>query len=1268
MDGNSIRSLLGLILLGLLVNGVPTRDAGAAEAQWIWDRGTAKNEVPTGTSGYFRKTINLRTEAIGEVTIAADDVFELFVNGRRVGSGRSARKLTEYDISELLVRGRNVIAVKVDNTHGTTAALAARISIRPEGASQWYNFSTDSNWKTSLSASSMWQTATYNDSRWGNAQEFGQLGDTVPWDRQEDVASEEQHQESTRFQIQDGFGVQRLFDDEETGSLIAMAFNEFGHIVAARERGPLLLMFDKDGDAIPDEVRTYCDQVESCQGILPLNGDVFVTGEGPEGIGLYRLSDKDRNGTLEEVKTILKFTGTPGEHGPHGIVLGPDGMLYVTVGNHMQVVGHGGKGETLPPVYEGDLVTPRYEDPGGHARGVKAPGGTIIRTTLDGKRVERIAGGIRNAYDLAFHTDGSLFIHDSDMESDIGAAWYRGTALYDVTEAGEFGWRSGWAKWPEYYADRLPNVLDTGRGSPSGAICYEHYTYPVRYQGSLFLADWSEGRILNVRLKPNGSSYTADSQVFLQGQPLNVTDLDIGPDGAMYFCTGGRGTAGGVYRVFWQGPIPEKVNNLGTGIAAAIRQPQPASAWSRQKLAGIKKELGDEWNEMVAGVAFSDENPAHYRTRALDLMELFGPIPSEELLIELSKAQSEAVRAKVVMMMGLHPSKATARQLESLLEDRDLRVRRLACEAMLRSKQVPDPKLILPLLDENDRTLAFVARRVLETIPADQWQDTVLQSDQPRIAILGSLALVSVRPDKETALLVLSRMSQLMSGFLSDADFVDLLRVTQVALARGEIDPKMVQPLRDQIAEEFPSGDSRMNGELMRLAAYLQADSTATRALEYIDGDAPLADRVHVAMYLRFLDKKWTAKDRFTLLKFYEQASTEDQGSSVPLYLMNVTRDFGKHLTRDDAIAILEKGDKWPNAALASLYKIPRPADEKTQDLLIGLDEKISGPEHTRDVYKRLRTGIVAMLAMTGDEKAMTHLRRVWRQDPERRQPIAMGLAMHPDGQNWDYLVRSLNILEGESAKDVLEQLATVPVATDDPEALRQVILLGLSAEESGRSTQPAQKLLVHWTGLQATDNEQPTMDVWQQWYAKTYPDRPAALLPEPGEGARWDFDQLAEYLESTEGRHGDPSQGAELFAKANCNSCHRFGNQGQSVGPDLTSLARRFTRREVLESILYPSHVVSDQYMSRKVLTLDGRVYVGLLAENGRGVLTIRDSNNQITEINEADVDQILPSSSSIMPTGGLDALTLKEISDLMSYLGVLPPLEVASQSQDVR
>ena len=125
--------------------------------------------------------------------------------------------------------------------------------------------------------------------------------------------------------------------------------------------------------------------------------------------------------------------------------------------------------------YEGDLLQPRYEDASGHAVGIKAPGGSILRTDTSATAVELVAGGLQNPYDLAFNRDGELFTADSDMEWDLGMTWYRPTRVNHVVPGAEFGWRSGWAKWPDYYYDSLPPMVEMGRGSPAGLEVYDHY-------------------------------------------------------------------------------------------------------------------------------------------------------------------------------------------------------------------------------------------------------------------------------------------------------------------------------------------------------------------------------------------------------------------------------------------------------------------------------------------------------------------------------------------------------------------------------------------------------------------------------------------------------------------------------------------------------------------------------------------------------------------------------------------------------------------------
>lgn len=1237
--------------------------AEAREAHWIWSPAHTKNEVPIGEC-YFRKTFTAQAPIRVQATIAADDEYELFVNGQKVGAGESHRQLDEYNITDHVTAGPNTIAVKVTNRRGSTAALVARVFVRERDAG-WDAYSSDETWRTSLHPEGTWNRASYDDAQWDAAQSFGVLGETAPWDREEDAARDEVHR-GERFRIARGFGVERVIDAEQTGSVLAMAFNEFGHVILSREGAGLFLVVDTDHDEIVDEVRSYCDQVQNVQGILPLNGDVYVVAVGPEGHGLYRLEDQDRDGRLESVKLLFNFEGEMGEQTAHSLVLGPDGWIYVVLGAYTAPLKEYDPGSPHRDYYEGDLVGPRYEDPGGYAVGRKAPGGMIIRTDLQGQVVQLVAGGLRNACDLAFSPAGELFVHDSDMESDIGTTWYRPTRLCHILPGGEYGWRSGWANWPEYYVDLLPAIAHTGRSSPTGAVFYAHNMFPEEYRQALFLGDWLEGRILVARLKPDGASFTANVETFLSGQPLNVTDLDVGPDGWLYFVTGGRGTGGGLYRVTWTGDAPPHPADLGPGIGPAIRQPQLASAWSRQQIARIQQRLGNDWGPMLVGVARSTANPTAYRTRAFDLMQLYGPRPDVALLLELAQDKNELVRAKVAELMGLYPNEETRERLIDLFEDSDRLVRRKAMEAVVRAEQQAPPDTVIPLLASDDPFEAWAARRLLERSPTNQWRDTVLRSETHRVFIQGALALLIADPSTEHAFAVLERASQLMVGFVSDRDFIDMLRVMQVAMMQGQVAPEQVETLRAQLAEEFPAGDPLMNRELIRLLVYLQDESILERCFEYLASDVSSADKMHVAMYLRFLQAGWTLERKEAWLQFVTQAKTWDGGSGYPLYLASAARDFAKLLTVDESIAILRRGAEWPDAALGSLYTLPHQLDDSLLDTLITLDLEL---DQRQDVASRkLMVGIVAVLARSKDPAAMAYLRTVWDRNPERREPVAMGLAQDPEGENWSYLVHSLPVVESITAREVLESLATVDQQPDDPEHIRQVILCGLRLGEQGALQAIA--LLELWTGQQigtATDSWDVQLAAWQKWFAETFPELPEAVLPVHTAQNKWAYDGLLEFLTGREGLAGDPTNGAFVFQKANCEKCHRFGDQGEAMGPDLTALSKRFTRKEILQSVLYPSHAISSQYASQNLLLMDNRQILGIVAPGGAGEIVVLNTDGEKISILDSEIDEITASKLSVMPDGTLNELTLQEIADLFAYVTTDPTQAVALQPPEV-
>jgi putative heme-binding domain-containing protein len=1245
------RGAWGLLLAALISPAAVLAAApqkAPAEPNWIWSPAHAKDSVPN-VECYFRKTFNLAEGYQGTLQIACDDEYELYVNGRHYASGDQWRLMKSHDITEQLHSGRNVVAVKALNSQGSSAGLAARLDLVAPGGVEQSLFS-DETWKTSLKEAKGWERGPYDDAQWLPARNFGPLATAAPWAGQVAV---DQGAEG-RFLLGAEFRVESVIGPDEAGSLIAMAFNEWGEILASSEGGPLKLIVDKDNDGLVDKVTTYCDRVKNCQGILALNGQVFVVGDGPEGAGFYRLSDEDQDGEIDDVKRLFAFKQSVVEHGAHAPVLGPDGMIYLVLGNHAALDREYEAGSPHHHYYEGDLVQPRYEDANGHAAGVKAPGGTVLRTNIDGTFVQLFSGGLRNAYDIAFNREGELFTYDADMEWDVGLPWYRPTRVNHVTAGAEFGWRSGWAKWPAYYVDSLGSVVETGRGSPAGVEFYNHQQFPSRYHNALFACDWSQGRIVAIRMVPGKGSYAGKSEVFLEGHPLNATDLAVGPDGWLYFCTGGRGTEGGVYRIVWTGNVPPQPKL--TGVMSAIRQPQLQSAWARQNIATVQQSLGAEWDRQLAALAESRRGNLSDRVRALDLMQLVGPFPTTKLLVTLSKDDQAELRAKAAYLMGIHTDAAAGARLAELLADADPRVRRVACESLARGGYTPPAERLAALLTDPGRSVAWAAARALQNLPIEKWQGYVIESKRPAAFLSGAPALLALGPPDGTIDAVLTRASDLMRGELSDPEFVGLLRVIELGLERGRLRRDNVPDLCRQLADEYPANEpldreQRINRELIRLLVYLQEDSILPRAMLELKRNLPIEERVHLAGYLRFLKHGWTVGQKLTLLEFYEEAHSIEGGHSFAGYIDNFARDFVASFSDEEKSQVLAQATRFPHHAVWALAALPeKPGDDAIQQLL-ALDKKLldlDSPE-----TKRLGTAIVAVLARSGDGKAMAHLRQQYDERPERREDLAMGLAQSPTGDNWPYLLRSLSIVEGIAAQEVLNQLIASDRSTDDAEPVRQVILCGLRLADNGGSV--AVKLLAKWAGegvSDPSDSWEPALAAWQSWYAEKYPDEPPARLPQEAAAAKWTYQELAGFLTSSEALSADAVNGAKVFQKAQCAKCHRFGGRGEGVGPDLSMVSQRFQRKEILESILFPSQVISDQYASKTVVTEDGKTYTGLVAPAGEEAVTILQSNGEKLTIAHADINETAPSKVSAMPEGLLGALSLDEIADLFAYL----------------
>ena len=364
---------------------------------------------------------------------------------------------------------------------------------------------------------------------------------------------EPQSTPADQIRLLDGFQAELLYSvPKAQGSWVSLCVDGKGRLITSDQYGKLYrITVPEIGSGESAAVEEIPVNLGMAQGLLWAFDSLYVMVNG-QGSGLYRLRDTNGDDQLDDVKLLRAINGG-GEHGPHAVVLSPDGKsLYICGGNHTDIPDP--ETSRLPRTWDEDQLLPRMWDAGGHAVGKMAPGGWVAKTDPEGKSFELIAAGFRNEYDLAFNAQGELFTYDADMEWDVGTPWYRPTRVNHVVSGAEFGWRSGTGKWPDYYPDSLGAVVNIGPGSPTGITFGTGAKFPAKYQNALFICDWSYSVLYAVHMEPDGATYTGTAERFASGVPLQLTDIVIRPqDGAMYFTIGGRRTQSGLYRVTYVG-------------------------------------------------------------------------------------------------------------------------------------------------------------------------------------------------------------------------------------------------------------------------------------------------------------------------------------------------------------------------------------------------------------------------------------------------------------------------------------------------------------------------------------------------------------------------------------------------------------------------------------------------------------------------------------------------------------------------------------------
>lgn len=460
-----------------------------------------------------------------------------------------------------------------------------------------------------------------------------------------------------------GFAVDLLYTvpAEEQGSWVSLTVDPRGRLVACDQYGSLyrITLADK---AAPKVERLEVE-IGMAQGLLFAFDSLYVnvndqTGKNARPGGIYRLRDTDGNDTFDSVEHLLELNNG-GEHGPHALVLSPDGKrIYLCAGNNTFLPEQIDQSR-VPRNWSEDHLLGRMPDARGHNANRLAPGGFVAAIDPDGKNFELIATGFRNEYDIAFNPAGELFTFDADMEWDVGTPWYRPTRVNHVISGGEFGWRNGTGKWPAYYPDSFGAAVDIGPGSPTGICFGTGAKFPEKFQRALFICDWSYGNIFAVHLEEDGSTYSGTYETFATAAPLPVTDVVVHPeDGALYFAIGGRRTQSALYRIRYVGEestAPAVITPKPAAVALrelrnsleAFHAESPTAATTTAAVAAAIPQIGhaDRGVRFAARIALEHQPLAAWRNRVLEVTEDHARILG---IVALARCGTEADREAAV--------------------------------------------------------------------------------------------------------------------------------------------------------------------------------------------------------------------------------------------------------------------------------------------------------------------------------------------------------------------------------------------------------------------------------------------------------------------------------------------------------------------------------------------------------------------------------------------------------------------------------------------
>lgn len=326
-------------------------------------------------------------------------------------------------------------------------------------------------------------------------------------------------------------------DVDHCGRVWVCEVVNYRHRAGSRPEGDrILILQDADGDGKADNSTVFYqgNDIDTAMGICVLGNRVIVSASP----NILVLTDTDADDKADRKELLFTRTGQEQhDHSAHAFVFGPDGRLYWNFGNTGRAV-HDKDGKVVV-----DLAGNQVVDDGNPYRG-----GMVFRCNPDGSNFEVLAHNFRNNYEVAVDSFGTLWQSDNDDDGN------RGVRINYVMEFGNYGYRdemtgAGWRAprtgmheqipkrhWHLSDPGVVPNLLQTGAGSPTGIAFYEGELLPAVFRAGIIHCDAGPNVVRAYPVENNGAGYKADLVNIVHGardQWFRPSDVCVAPDGSL---------------------------------------------------------------------------------------------------------------------------------------------------------------------------------------------------------------------------------------------------------------------------------------------------------------------------------------------------------------------------------------------------------------------------------------------------------------------------------------------------------------------------------------------------------------------------------------------------------------------------------------------------------------------------------------------------------------------------------------------------------------